>query len=209
MFDRIAIGVDPAATSGEGAAETGICIGGLDGLRHGYLLEDCSGHYTPGQWGDKVVRKFLEYQANEVIAEANQGGEMVRHTILMAAETLARELKKEIIVPIRLVHASHGKVARAEPIAALHEQGRLHHVGTWGQLEDQLCTWLPGDKSPDRLDAYVWLFWGLILEGQPLLELRGGGEPQPVGMRELPSGQTVDAVLVDTLRTGGGVSFPG
>ena len=138
-FVRVAIGVDPATTSGEESNETGICVGGRDEKRHGYLIEDCSGHYTPGQWGEKVVRKFLEHGANEVIAESNQGGEMVQYTIQTAARQVGLELGREVIVPVRLVHASHGKVARAEPIAALDEQGRLHHVGTWGSLEDQLC----------------------------------------------------------------------
>lgn len=206
---RVAIGVDPAASSDEGAAETGICIGGRDAQRHGYLLEDCSGRYTPGQWGEKVVRKFLEHGANEVIAEANQGGEMVRHVIQTAARQIGLELGQEVLVPVRLVHASHGKVARAEPIAAVDEQGRLHHVGTFGPLEDQLATWLPGEKSPDRLDAYVWLFWGLLLQGTVPLEFYTSAADQPQTEAEQKMARAAAARAVEEAIKTEGIFWPG
>jgi phage terminase large subunit-like protein len=88
------------------------------------------------------------------VVEVNQGGDLVRHLL----STLDRH------VPIREVRASRGKVARAEPVAALYEQGRIHHVGTFGPLEDQLCGWTPGHDSPDRLDALVWAVTDLMLE---------------------------------------------
>lgn len=167
LFTRKAVAIDPAVTADEEADETGLVVGGVDAIRHGYLLEDCSGRYSPGEWGRLAVQKYLHHECNVIIAEKNQGGDMVRFTIETAAAALSRELGRELVVPVQLVHASQSKVARAEPVAALHEQGRLHHLGTFGQLEDQLCTWLPGEKSPDRLDAYVWLMWGLLLDIEP------------------------------------------
>lgn len=164
-LQRIMVAVDPAITAEEDSDETGMVVGGVNAARHGFLLEDCSGHYSPAQWGEKAVRKFVQYGANAIIAEKNQGGDMVEFTIKTAAEKLSKEYNRELVVPVHLVTASKGKVARAEPVAALSEQGRLHHVGTFGPLEDQLCTWLPGETSPDRLDALVWLFYGLLLDG--------------------------------------------
>lgn len=165
VLERIAISVDPAVSAEDDSDETGITVGGVSAIRHGYLLEDCSGRYSPAQWGEKVVRKFVQYGANNVIAEKNQGGDMVEFTIKTAADKLSQEFNRELVVPVHLVTASKGKVARAEPVAALNEQGRLHHVGTFGPLEDQLCCWLPGEASPDRLDSMVWLFYGLLLDG--------------------------------------------
>lgn len=150
---RIVVGVDPAVTSAEGSNETGIIVAckSVDGK--GYVLGDHSLRGTPNEWARKVVMLYREYEADCVVAEVNQGGDLVAQIIQSVDPT----------VPVRKVHAARGKFARAEPIAALYEQGRVHHVGVFPQLEDQMCTWTPDgmDGSPDRMDALVWALWEL------------------------------------------------
>lgn len=161
-FDRVTVNVDPAASSGTGSNETGITVTArarLGKLDHGYLLDDLSGRYSPDGWARRAVDAYRAHQADRIVAERNQGGEMVEHTI----RTVDRS------VPVKLVHASRGKHTRAEPVAALYEQGRCHHIGCFAELEDQLCTWLPGEPSPDRMDSLVWGFTELLLGGS------GGG----------------------------------
>jgi phage terminase large subunit-like protein len=165
---RIGIAIDPAASSpqsaeaSEGHAETGIVAGGL-GLADGlpYVLRDVSDHYTPAEWGKKAVELYQELQADFIVAEANNGGEMVSHVV----RTAARDLKTS--VNVRMVHASRGKQTRAEPVSALYEQKRARHVGVFPDLEDQMATWVPGQKSPDRMDALVWLITELSISGAP------------------------------------------
>jgi phage terminase large subunit-like protein len=149
---RIAIGVDPKA-SAEADSEAGIIAAGLGEDGHGYALGDYSLNGTPEQWAQKVATAVELHNADYVVVEKNQGGDMVI-SVLKAAGVKVR---------IKPVIASRGKYTRAEPVAALDEQGRIHHVGALPWLEDQLCTWLPGDKSPDRLDGYVWVFSDLML----------------------------------------------
>ena len=109
---------------------------------------------TPNQWASDAIATYHRLKADRIVAEANQGGDMVRHTL----QTVERH------VPIRMVHASRGKRVRAEPIAALYEQGRVHHLGSFPELEDQLCSWVPDSStSPDRLDALVWAFTDLVI----------------------------------------------
>ena len=170
----IVIAVDPAVTSGEFANETGILVAGVGIDGHGYVLEDISGKYAPNIWGDKVVEVYSRWSANRVVAEVNQGGDLVATNI----QTAARD--KDVQIIVRKVHASRGKRTRAEPIAALAEQGRIHHVGEHIELEDQLCSWEPDvvtedgpqkkiqhSDSPDRLDAYVWAFTDLMIDRNP------------------------------------------
>lgn len=153
-LQRIVVGVDPAATSGEDADETGIVVAGVaptpDGHAHGYVLDDWSLRGTPEEWARKAVAAYRAYEADRIIAEANQGGEMVASVIRTVSPT----------VPVTLVHASRGKYVRAEPISALYEQGRVHHVGALPALEDQMISFTPdADRkygSPDRVDALVW-----------------------------------------------------
>jgi phage terminase large subunit-like protein len=154
---RIVIGIDPAATSTEGANETGIIVAGIGDDGHGYVLADLSGRYTPGQWGARAVRAFDDWKADRIVPEVNNGGEMVTHTV----QTAARDLG--IAVRVHPVHASRGKQTRAEPIAALYEQGKVHHVGNLAMLEDQLSCWTPDDDSPDRMDSLVWALTDLLL----------------------------------------------
>lgn len=151
---RVVVGVDPAITSNEGSDETGIIGAGVAENGHGYILEDASLRGTPMQWATAAVTLYHKLQANAIIAEGNQGGEMVEFTIHTVDPN----------VPVKIVHASRGKFTRAEPVAALYEQGRAHHVGSFPALEDQQCQWTQGDVSPDRLDALVWALTDLMVD---------------------------------------------
>jgi phage terminase large subunit-like protein len=149
---RIAVGVDPAATSNEDSDETGIVVGGRDQREapHFYIFEDASiAMASPDTWATRVVDTYKTWHADRVVGEVNNGGEMV--------EAVIRH--KMPLISYSSVHATRGKVVRAEPIAALYEQGRVHHVGFFGMLEAQMCDWDPSmvEESPDRMDALVWL----------------------------------------------------
>jgi phage terminase large subunit-like protein len=141
---RIVVAVDPAATA-EGD-ETGIVVAGVDRQRQGYVLEDLTCQLPPDQWARRAVSALKKWKGHRLVAEANNGGQLVA-TVL---NTISPSL------PLKLVHASRGKITREEPIAALYEQGKVHHVGVLDLLEDELCSWVPGMASPDRLDALVW-----------------------------------------------------
>lgn len=155
-LDRVIVAVDPATSSEEGADEHGIVVVALardeDGYARGYVLEDATLRGSPEDWAKAAVRMYRKHQADKIVAEKNQGGEMVSSIL----KTVDRS------VPVKLVHASRGKVVRAEPISALYEQGRIHHVGRFDLLEDQMCLFsvdqLRGGNmgSPDRVDALVW-----------------------------------------------------
>ena len=154
---RIVVAIDPAISSNTDSAETGIVAVGVDERNHGYVLEDRSTRGTPNEWASQAVALYHTLKADRIIAESNQGGDMVKHTLATVDGN----------VPIRLVHASRGKRTRAEPVASLYEQGKIHHVGSFNQLEDQLCSWIPGESSsPDRLDALVWGFTELLVGTQ-------------------------------------------
>jgi phage terminase large subunit-like protein len=142
---RVVVAIDPAATSGEDADETGIIVAGKDAAGHGYVLADRSGRYAPPEWARIAVAAYREHHADRIVAEVNNGGEMVEATLRVVDPNVAYSA----------VHASRGKVTRAEPVAALYEQGRIHHIGVFPQLEDQLCSFAPGSTgSPDRLDGW-------------------------------------------------------
>jgi phage terminase large subunit-like protein len=151
----IVVSVDPSVSTAESANECGIVVFGLGRNGHGYVLEDCSGKFSPAEWARVAVWKYTEWQANAIVAETNQGGQLVVDTL---RGVTGREGSHNKARPIWAVHASRGKKARAEPVAALYEQGRIHHCGTFPKLEDQLCSWDPIESttSPDRLDALVW-----------------------------------------------------
>ncbi|KKG71003.1 ATP-binding protein [Methanosarcina mazei] len=143
----VVVGVDPAATSKAGSDDTGIIAAGKDGNGQYYVLGDYTLHDTPQKWGEAAITSYNKHKANLIIGETNNGGEMVENTI--------KQINSQI--PFRAVHASRGKATRAEPVSALYEQGKVKHFGTFPELEDQLCEWVPGaEKSPDRLDALVW-----------------------------------------------------
>jgi phage terminase large subunit-like protein len=143
---RIVVAVDPPA--GAGGDACGIVVAGrVENDGDAYILADLSSDgLTPGQWSARVADAFAQYEADLVIAEANQGGDMVR-------AVLTEQLPH---LPLTLVHATRAKKSRALPIAALYEQGRVHHVGALAELEDQMCQYDGTGKSPDRMDALVW-----------------------------------------------------
>lgn len=143
---RVVVAVDPAVTSHEGSDETGIVVAGVAGDGHLYVLEDCSCREGPEAWATRVVSAFDRWQADRVVAEVNNGGDLVEANLRTIRTTL----------PMHKVRAARGKVPRAEPVASLYEQARAHHVGMFHELEDQMCTYVPGDESPDRMDALVW-----------------------------------------------------
>ena len=149
---RVAVGVDPAGTAKDTSDETGIVVAGIDAMQHIWILADGSGRYSPDGWATRAIELNDRFEANNIVGESNFGGDMVGHTI----RTTATKLKRSIA--FKGVHASRGKRIRAEPVAALYEQGLVHHWGSFPALEDQLCNWdaYAGEKSPDRLDAMVW-----------------------------------------------------
>jgi len=154
---RVVVGVDPAASAKEESSDTGIVVAGIApiaGIMHGYILDDLTIKGTPDQWATAAVTGYYKAKADKVIGEVNNGGDMVEHTVRTVDRSVA----------FKQVHASRGKYIRAEPVSALYEQGRVHHVGFFPDLEDQLCEWVPGDTSPDRLDALVWAITELMLE---------------------------------------------
>lgn len=152
---RIVVAIDPAATDNPDSSETGIVVAGLADNGHAYVTHDLSGRFSPDAWARRAVGAYHETKADRLIGEQNNGGQMVRHTVLTVDDR----------VNYKAVVASKGKHTRAEPIAALYEQGKVHHVGAFGELEDQWCTWVPGMPSPDRLDACVWALSDLMLSG--------------------------------------------
>lgn len=151
----MAVAIDPAVSTGEESADTGIMVGGIGSDGYGYLLNDLTCHLGPDGWGKRAVRAYHQYQGDYIIGEVNNGGNMIEHVIATI----------DPLVPYKEVHASRGKQIRAEPVATLFGDGkkrppRIKFVGAFPELEDQLCTWVPGEgeKSPDRMDALVWLF---------------------------------------------------
>jgi len=156
-LNRVVVSVDPAITSNAESDMTGIVVAGVDVNGRGYVLEDATEKLSPQGWAAKAIRLYREYGADRIVAERNQGGDMVRRTLEAEDET----------VPIRLVHASRGKFARAEPISALYEQGKVKHAKNLDELETQMRTWEPLGSigSPDRLDSCVWALTDLMLNG--------------------------------------------
>lgn len=159
VMRRIVVAIDPAATANTESSETGIVVAGLADNGHAYVLADLSGRVSPDAWARRAVLAYHDHKADRIIGEHNNGGEMVRHTVLTVDPN----------VSYKHVWAAKGKYTRAEPIAAKYEQGKVHHVGVFPELEDQLCTWVPGEDSPDRLDAMVWALSELLLDAEPVL----------------------------------------
>lgn len=149
---RIVVAIDPAATSGEDADDTGIIIAGRDDQQppHFYVIDDQTAHDKPAGWAKKAVAAYHAHEADRIVGEINNGGEMVESTIRNVDEN----------VSYKSVHATRGKVIRAEPVSALYEQNRVHHVGFWPKLEDEMAQYDPAlgkdQPSPNRMDALVW-----------------------------------------------------
>jgi phage terminase large subunit-like protein len=153
-LQRIVIAVDPSVGTGKDADECGLVVCGLGTDGRGFVLADGSGKMVPVDWARRAVALYRQWGADRIVAEANNGGALVEQTIRTVDGG----------VSYKSVHASRGKIARAEPISALFEQKRAHLVGTFPELEDQLCTFTPGSSgSPDRLDAMTWGLSELML----------------------------------------------
>lgn len=154
---KIVVALDPS--TGRAGDECGIVVAGTDRRGHAYLLDDRSLLASPDGWARAAVAAYMDWEGRapsvRLVAEANQGGEMVATTIATVPGA----------PPLKLVWASKGKHVRAEPVAARYEQGRVHHVGIFAALEDELCGWVPGDISPNRLDATVWAMTELLGSG--------------------------------------------
>jgi phage terminase large subunit-like protein len=168
--NRRVVAIDPAVTSDPlESDETGIIACATDHTEEGYVLADRSGVMPPLEWAKTAIALYKELRADRIIGEANNGGDLI--------ETVLRQIDPNI--PYRKVWASKGKQTRAEPVAALYEQGRIRHVEALPELETEMTTWVPGERSPNRMDALVWAFHDLILDrGQNTYV---GGEPgEPV-----------------------------
>lgn len=152
---QVVVAIDPSVTATEESDETGIVVAGKSADNHYFVLADLTIKGSPTAWANKAVSAYNEMQANYIVAEVNNGGDLVR--------TLIRGIQNNI--PYRPVHASRGKQTRAEPVSLLYEQGRVHHVGSMPYLEDQMTQWVPGMKSPDRMDALVWAITSLQRKG--------------------------------------------
>lgn len=162
VLKRIVVGVDPSGSSRESAHNAGIVVAGVSlegaGLTSRcYVLADRSAHGSPLQWARAAVDAYHEFRADRIVAETNFGAEMV--------ETIIRTVDPN--VPVTPITASRGKQERAEPVAGLYEQGRVHHAGTFTELEAEMCSWLPGSQvSNDRMDALVWAVTELMVTGR-------------------------------------------
>jgi len=160
QYGRIVVSLDPATTSKIGSDETGIIVAGLGGDQRGYVLADESGKFRPEEWARRAISLYDTFSADCIVAEVNQGGDMVE--ALIQAEARGRT------IPVRKVTATRAKHIRAEPIAALYEQGKVKHAQEFPQLEDQLCAFtIDFDRaaqgySPDRVDALVWAMTDLF-----------------------------------------------
>ena len=147
-LSKIVVAIDPAVTARADSDETGITVVGKSENNEYYVLEDASGRYSPDKWGNLAVDLFHKFSADKIIAEVNNGGDLV--------ERLIRTIDPQI--NYKSVHATRGKIVRAEPISSLYEQGKVHHCGIFPELESQMCTYT-GERpnpSPDRLDSLVW-----------------------------------------------------
>jgi predicted phage terminase large subunit-like protein len=181
-YQRVVVAIDPATTFGPDSDETGLVIAALGQDGHAYILDDLSGRYPPEEWARRAIQAYRQYCADRIIAEVNQGGTLVEATLRSV----------DPAIPFGSVHASRGKLTRAEPISALYERGLVHHIGVFGPLEGQMTSY-DGSRtgsSPDRLDALVYGVTALMLTAPPgglfreesLLVKMPTGQAAPVGL---------------------------
>lgn len=173
-LQRIVVAIDPAVTAKAGSDETGIVVAGTTGgkPRHAYVLADLSGRFQPDAWARRALRAYDEFEADAIVAEVNQGGDLVRATVKAVCEAEGR-----VMPPFKTVRATRGKAVRAEPVAAMYADGLAHHVGRLPVLEDQMLGFDPANPSrrgsPDRVDALVWALHELMGGRQPITMERG------------------------------------
>lgn len=160
LIVRIVVAIDPAVTAGEKSDDTGIVVAGLTISGHVVVIEDLSCKESPLAWAQIAVGAYKRYGADRIVGEVNNGGDLVEANIRAVAPNVA----------FRSVHASRGKAIRAEPVAALYEQGRVHHAGFMPDMEEQMCAFVPGMKqaSPDRMDAMVWAVTELLIDQESI-----------------------------------------
>ncbi len=157
QLQRVVVAIDPAAAHGALSDETGIAVCGVGEDGKYYVLHVAGYRLSPQGWAKKALDLFDQYECDRIVAEINNGGEMVEHTIRSVRGT----------VPIKVIHASRGKAVRAEPVASLYEQGKVHHVGTFSAAEDQMCSFPVANENDDMVDALVYALTELI-ERSPL-----------------------------------------
>jgi len=175
-FRRIVVAIDPAGSAKKTADEAGIIVAGISDRggrseRQGFLLEDLTGRYSPRDMIARAIAAYHHWGADRLVAEDNFGGQMIHDLVTLTDPTVA----------YRSVHASRGKIVRAEPVAALYEQGRIHHVGLFRELEDEMCSYAPllSTISPGRMDALVWAITDLMLGESPVETTNDGWKPPP------------------------------
>jgi phage terminase large subunit-like protein len=163
---RIVVAIDPAVTAGEDSDETGIVVAGLTRTGHVIVIDDLTCRESPLGWAAIAIKAYKQYRADRIVGEVNNGGDLVGANIWGVDRS----------IPFRAVRASRGKAVRAEPVAALYEQKRVHHIrypereDRFAALEDQLCSFVPGieQKSPDRMDALVWAITELVIDQEEI-----------------------------------------
>jgi phage terminase large subunit-like protein len=172
---RVVIAVDPSVSATKKSDECGIVVVGCgyvpgDKRLHGYVLEDLSGKMSTDEWSKAAVKAYHDWGADRIVAEVNNGGDLVETSIKNVEDPTGLGLGGSE-VPYKAVRATRGKYIRAEPVSALYEQERMHHVGAFAKMEDQMCLFTPDleflKKSPDRADATIWGFTDLMLGKKP------------------------------------------
>lgn len=151
--ERVVVAIDPAVTNKDESDETGIVVGGRDKYKRAFVTEDLSGKYDVEEWARIVVDAYRKNRADAIVAEVNNGGDLITAVIKNIDST----------INVETVWATRDKYTRATPASAMYKQGRVHHVGVFNELETELTEWMPGEKSPNRLDACVWLITDLLL----------------------------------------------
>jgi len=160
---QVVVAIDPAVTSGEDSADTGIIVAASDDNNEYYILEDRTCHERPDKWARESILAYDYWKADRIVGEVNNGGDMIE-SVIRSTQWKNLNHTPGDNVAYEKVTATRGKAIRAEPISALYEQGRVHHVGVFSELEDQMCQWSPNLKeaSPDRMDALVWALTSLM-----------------------------------------------
>lgn len=190
---RIVVSIDPQMTKtrdetgGFDNCETGIVVAGIDKDGYGYLIEDCSKNATPLDWATTAVNAYHKYKADRIVAEKNQGGDMIEMTLRQVDDNIS----------FKGVFGKKGKHTRAEPVSALYEQNKIRHLGTpdeYQKLESQMINWTPGEDSPDRMDAMVWAFLELMVDSGPT---SGGVIEQPEYQQDYRTRRSTSSVFGD------------